>query len=72
MIGRLSISHNYESLEINALQTLQGLERKLSAADKAPSGYQPFSTTHPEEEIHESRVKVKVSRVRCLVIQSQK
>ncbi|CAL4202646.1 unnamed protein product, partial [Meganyctiphanes norvegica] len=36
-----------------------GLERKLSAADKAPSGYQPFSTTHPEEEIHESRVKVK-------------
>ncbi|KAK7066397.1 hypothetical protein SK128_013549, partial [Halocaridina rubra] len=36
-----------------------GLERKLSGADKAPSGYQPFSTTHPEEEIHESRVKVK-------------
>ncbi|XP_068230003.1 negative elongation factor E isoform X2 [Palaemon carinicauda] len=36
-----------------------GLERKLSAAEKAPSGYQPFSTTHPEEEIHESRVKVK-------------
>ena len=37
------------------------MERKLSAADKAPSGYQPFSTTHPEEEIHESRVKVKVN-----------
>ncbi|KAF2355045.1 hypothetical protein FHG87_014201 [Trinorchestia longiramus] len=37
-----------------------GLERKLSAADKAPSGYQPFSTSHPEEEVHESRLKVKV------------
>ncbi|KAA0190789.1 hypothetical protein HAZT_HAZT007064 [Hyalella azteca] len=36
-----------------------GLERKLSAADKAPSGYQPFSTSHPEEEVHESRLKVK-------------
>ncbi|XP_076038704.1 uncharacterized protein LOC143023920 isoform X1 [Oratosquilla oratoria] len=36
-----------------------GLERKLSAADKAPSGYQPFSTTHPEEEVHESKAKVK-------------
>ncbi|XP_037789356.1 LOW QUALITY PROTEIN: negative elongation factor E-like [Penaeus monodon] len=36
-----------------------GLERKLSAADKAPSGYQPFSTSHPEEEIHESRQKSK-------------
>ncbi|KAL7637942.1 UNVERIFIED_CONTAM: hypothetical protein RMT77_011555 [Armadillidium vulgare] len=36
-----------------------GLERKLSAVEKAPSGYQPFSTSHPEEEVHESRVKVK-------------
>ena len=39
---------------------MQGLERKLSAAEKAPSGYQPFSTSHPEEEVHESRVKAKV------------
>ena len=42
--------------------SLKGLERKLSAADKAPSGYLPFSTNHPEEEVHESRMnKVKVS-----------
>lgn len=55
--------YKYEVREFDALLILQGLERKLSAADKAPSGYQPFSTTHPEEEIHESRVKVKVSWV---------
>ena len=28
----------------------QGLERKLSGSDRALSGYQPFSASHPEDE----------------------
>lgn len=49
----------HSSNERTTFKRSMGLERKLSAADKAPSGYQPFSTSHPEEEVHESRLKGK-------------
>jgi len=37
----------------------RGLERKLSTADKAPSGYQPFSAVHGDNESVEAKPRVK-------------
>jgi hypothetical protein len=39
------------------------MERKLSGTERAVSGYQPFSATHPEDNEAEARPRVKV----CLV-----
>lgn len=39
---------------------IRAMERKLSGTDRAVSGYQPFSATHPEETETEAKPRVKV------------
>ncbi|KAF4532125.1 hypothetical protein B566_EDAN004131 [Ephemera danica] len=38
---------------------IRAMERKLSGTERAVSGYQPFSATHPEDSEAESRPRVK-------------
>ncbi|XP_037083126.1 negative elongation factor E-like [Pollicipes pollicipes] len=45
-----SIEKKEDHKEKTTFKRSKGLERKLSGSDRALSGYQPFSATHPEEE----------------------
>ncbi|XP_043204843.1 negative elongation factor E-like isoform X2 [Amphibalanus amphitrite] len=45
-----SIERRDDNKEKTTFKRSKGLERKLSGSDRALSGYQPFSASHPEDE----------------------
>lgn len=55
-----------EKTETTGFKRSRGLERKLSSSDRAPSGFQPFSSSqgsmvsNEEHVTHEARTKSKV------------
>jgi hypothetical protein len=56
-----------EKTETTGFKRSRGLERKLSSSDRAPSGFQPFSSSqgsmvsNEEHVTHEARTKSKVT-----------
>lgn len=54
-----AISKTPKRPEQTGFKRPRGLERKLTATDRAVSGYQPFCVSQPEDVVPESRPKVK-------------